>query len=219
MLPRVLETEVMATEAEAHDYDAMDHVAVNHAFAANFLLLWLGTNPVLDVCTGTALIPVELCRLNSGIQITGIDLSRTMLEVAHRNVQRAQVVDRIELRCGDAKSLPFPDQTFGAVVCNGTLHHFANPLDCLRELVRVCQVSGQLFVRDLLRPVNEAQLDWLVTTHAPGANAHQKAMLSDSLRASLTLDEIRETVRDLGYSPESVQQTSDRHWTWSDQRS
>jgi len=40
-------------------------------------------------------------------------------------------------------------------------------------------------------------------------------MLADSLRASLTLEELREIIAGLGFSPESVQQTSDRHWTWA----
>jgi hypothetical protein len=30
----------------------------------------------------------------------------------------------------------------------------------------------------------------------------------------LTLEEIRRLVQHLGHAPESVQQTSDRHWTW-----
>jgi hypothetical protein len=40
-------------------------------------------------------------------------------------------------------------------------------------------------------------------------------MFEDSLRASLTLDEVRTLVAQLGYDAETVQATDDRHWTWS----
>ena len=62
MLPRVLEPEVMDTSEEARDYDAMDHSAVNHLFAEEFREVWDGNGPILDVGTGTAQIPIEICR-------------------------------------------------------------------------------------------------------------------------------------------------------------
>ena len=54
MLERVLEPEVMDTAEEARDYYSMDHRAVNHAFAAEFLAVWDGRNPILDVEIGRA---------------------------------------------------------------------------------------------------------------------------------------------------------------------
>ena len=62
MLKRVLEPEAMDTPDEAHDYDAMDHSTVNRVFVADFLSVWDGGTPLLDVGTGTAQIPIELCR-------------------------------------------------------------------------------------------------------------------------------------------------------------
>jgi hypothetical protein len=40
-------------------------------------------------------------------------------------------------------------------------------------------------------------------------------MFDASLRAALTLGEIRALVTPLGFPPDSVQATSDRHWTWA----
>ena len=40
-------------------------------------------------------------------------------------------------------------------------------------------------------------------------------MFRESLHAALTLDEIREMVAEFGFDPNSVQLTSDRHWTWA----
>ena len=51
-------------------------------------------------------------------------------------------------------------------------------------------------------------------TYAADCNAHQRQLFSDSLRAALNLSELRALVVSLGLDPDTVRQTSDRHWTW-----
>ena len=90
MLDRILEAEAMDTPAEASDYDGMDHSAVNRKFAADFLSLASSDSGLtLDVGTGTAQIPIELCRQSSAIRIVAVDLADEMLKLARSNVERA----------------------------------------------------------------------------------------------------------------------------------
>lgn len=215
MLPRVLEPEVMDSDQEAVDYDAMDHREVNRRFVEDFLAVWPGNNPILDVGTGTAQIPIELCRLAPAAEVVGIDLAESMLVVGRQNVQNADLVRSIRLERVDAKRLPYETASFGAVMSNSIIHHLPEPLIALREMVRVCRRDGVVFVRDLMRPPDLATLDSLVARYAEGANDHQRAMFAASLHAALTLDEIRCLVVDLGFHPTTVSATSDRHWTWS----
>ena len=218
MLPRVLEPEVMDSADEARDYDSMDHSEVNWRFAANFLDAWTWENRILDIGTGTAQIPIELCRQSSIPRITAIDFADHMLALAQQNVEAAGLTDRIGIEKADAKRLPYPDGHLGAVISNSIIHHIPEPFICLAEMHRVCAAGGLLFVRDLIRPVDEAMVRHLVNTYTVGANDHQSRMFADSLRAALTLSEVRELVGRLGYAAETVQQTSDRHWTWSTPR-
>ena len=232
MLPRVLEPEVMDTEAEAREYDAMDFTEVNRAFVREFSVAWNARGPVLDVCAGPARIPIALCQLCAerdphqrgpsafaALQITAVDLAEHMLTLARQNVEAAGLADCIEVERADAKHLPFPAHHFSAVICNGSIHHIPRPVVCFSEFHRVCAPGGTIFVRDLLRPAGEAALEAIMKEHAAGANTQQRAMFAASLRASLTLDEVRELVGRLSYPPHTVQQTSDRHWTWSATRS
>jgi ubiquinone/menaquinone biosynthesis C-methylase UbiE len=211
----MLEPEVMDTAEEARDYDAMDHSAVNRVFAADFLAVWDGANPVLDAGTGTAQIPIELCRQHPAIHLVGVDLAEQMLAVARHNVAAAGLADRVRLEHRDAKELPHPDGAFAAVISNSIVHHIPEPARVLAEMVRVCRPGGVLFVRDLLRPPDEPTLRSLVDQYAGDANAHQRQMFGDSLRAALTLSEVRGLVAALGYAADTVRQTTDRHWTWS----
>jgi ubiquinone/menaquinone biosynthesis C-methylase UbiE len=215
MLPRVLEPEVMDSPEEARDYDAMDHSAVNRVFVADFLQVWENELPILDVGTGTAQIPIELCRREPRARVMAVDLAENMLAVGAANVRRAGLEDRLELRRVDAKGLPFADGAFGALISNSIVHHIPEPGAVLAEMVRVVAPGGILFVRDLLRPPELATVHRLVETYAAGANAHQRQMFGDSLRAALTLPEMRALVVGLGFDAETVQQTTDRHWTWS----
>jgi ubiquinone/menaquinone biosynthesis C-methylase UbiE len=215
MLPRVLEPEVMDSAAEARDYDAMDHSQVNRVFVADFLSFWPGSGTVLDLGTGTAQIPIELCRKHATVQIVAVDLAEHMLRVAADNVKRAGLEQRIRLQRLDAKKLPWPDKTFTAVMSNSIVHHIPKPELVLAEMVRVLNTGGTLFIRDLLRPEDDTTVHHLVQTYAGDANAHQQKMFDDSLRAALTLEEIRAIVQKLGFAPETVQQTTDRHWTWA----
>lgn len=215
MLPRILEPEVMDTPQEAEDYDSMDHSVVNRLFVDDFLRLWDGQSPIVDVGTGTAQIPIELAQRQPHIRIIAIDLAEHMLALAHRNVNRAQLQHAICLERVDAKRMPYPDATFAAVISNSIIHHLPQPQEGFAQMHRVCRAGGLLFVRDLLRPASHAALQQLVDLYAAGANEHQRDMFAASLHAALTLDEVRNCVAALGYPPETVQQTSDRHWTWA----
>jgi SAM-dependent methyltransferase len=86
-------------------------------------------------------------------------------------------------RC-DAKSLPYADHSFAAVISNSIVHHIPQPERVLAEMLRVLQLGGSLFVRDLMRPADEATVQHLVATYAGDANAYQQQMFADSLRAA-----------------------------------
>jgi ubiquinone/menaquinone biosynthesis C-methylase UbiE len=205
MIPRVLEPEVMDAPDEARDYDEMDHSAVNRAFAADFFSAFPRfENPVIDVGTGTAQIP-----------IVAVDLAEEMLAIAHRNIERSGFADRIAAERVNGRDLSYPNGSFGAAVSNSIIHHIPNPIECFREMVRVCRPGGSLFVRDLLRPDSTAELDRLVNLHAAGANLHQRALFANSLHAALTLDEVRAIAGELGFALDAVRQTTDRHWTFA----
>ncbi|HEX3997011.1 MAG TPA: class I SAM-dependent methyltransferase [Pirellulales bacterium] len=229
MLARILEPEVMDSAEEARDYDSMDHSTVNRAFvedllqaAANAgLFLSLAGAPsaaateMLDLGTGTALIPVELCRRNRGVQVVAIDLAEEMLKLGRANVDRAGMQTRIRLERVDGKRLPYADGSFAAVISNSIVHHIPEPRSVLAEALRVVRRGGLVFVRDLLRPADDATVGYLVETYAAGANERQRALFDASLRAALSLEEIRMLVETLECPSATVQATSDRHWTWS----
>lgn len=215
VIPRVLEPESMDSDEEAREYDRMDHQVVNAQFVQDLIAAGLETGDVLDVGTGTALIPIELCRQHPSCRVVAADSSPAMLACARQRIADADLAARIELAQVDGKSMPFDDQQFDAVISNSIVHHIPEPLDVLQEMVRVARPGAVLFVRDLLRPASEETLQELVQRHAGQESEQAQKLFADSLRAALTVEEMRGLVAELGYDPEQVQVTSDRHWTWS----
>ncbi len=214
-LQRMLEPEVMDTLEEATDYDTMDHAEVNRRFVDDLLASGDVLGDVLDLGTGTAQIPVELCRRHADCRVVAVDMAVNMLDLARYNIEIAGLIGRIRLEQADAKKLPYPDGVFQVVMSNSIVHHLPEPVDAIKEAVRVAAPVSRLFFRDLMRPDSREQLDQLVATYATDANEHQRRMFSDSLAAALTLDEIRALITALGFPPDTIQATSDRHWTWN----
>lgn len=224
MLPRTLEPEVMDTSREAVDYDAMNHSEVNRAFVADLLAAAAGeadgncfdandSPRVLDVGTGTAQIPIELCRRSASCQVTGIDLAGEMLKLGRHNIEHAGLTNRIRLEHVDAKQMPCADASFDVVISNSIVHHIPEPIKVLAEMLRVLCPGGLLFVRDLLRPADAETVEQIVQAYAGEENPHQQKMFRESLHAALTLEDIRGLLSELNVPPNWAKQTTDRHWT------
>jgi ubiquinone/menaquinone biosynthesis C-methylase UbiE len=225
-LNRILEPEVMDSEREAQEYNDMDHSVVNQRFVEELFRFVRDQNAVgadgeielgdvLDLGTGTALIPIELCRQDHECRVMAVDLAVSMLELARYNVEAGGMIERITLAQVDAKKMGYDRGAFDVVISNSIIHHIPQPLSCLREMVRVVAEDGLLFIRDLMRPEDTETLEELVVAYTGKESEYSQKLFRDSLHAALSLDEIRELVASLGFEPDSVKATSDRHWTWT----
>ena len=217
MLPRTLEPEEMDTPEDVASYDAMDHSAVNAQFVADFLEVHgpMRGGQALDVGTGTARIPIELCRADSGARVLAIDLADHMIQRARANVEDAGYSDRIRCELADAKALADADRSFEAVISNSIIHHIPEPSGVLAAAASAVAPGGSLFIRDLARPATIEELNRLVATYAANDAPHARALFEASLHAALTVDEIRRMLSERGLPEGRLEMTSDRHWTWS----
>jgi len=108
----------------------------------------------LDVCCGTGDIALALAQ--SGMEVTGLDFSQAMLEIAEaRRLKNSQFsAANPKFIQGDAQQLPFPDNSFDAVTVGYGLRNLAKWETGLREMLRVARPGGRLVVLDFGKPPN-----------------------------------------------------------------
>jgi ubiquinone/menaquinone biosynthesis C-methylase UbiE len=105
--------------------------------------LWLSKahGKILDVACGTGL---NFPHFAPGSDITGIDLSPAMLDVARQNA--AQLGLNVNLVVMDAQKLDYADGSFDTVVSTLSTCTFPDPIQALQEMGRVCRRGGQILL-------------------------------------------------------------------------
>lgn len=96
-----------------------------------------GSN-ILDIGCGTGHLAGEL--MQRGYAAWGVDLSEAMVEYAREHYNR----DRF--RVGDIEQIPFPDNTFDAVMCLGVMEYLEKDEPALREMWRVLKPGGRAVI-------------------------------------------------------------------------
>ena len=106
----------------------------------------LGCKPgdrVLEVGVGTGL---SLPLYPKGVKVTGIDVSREMLDKARLRVARRNLVDVEALLEMDAEAMSLPDASFDKVVAMYVVSVVERPAKLLEELHRVCKPDAVIFI-------------------------------------------------------------------------
>lgn len=94
---------------------------------------------LLDVGCGTGPMIELLLKEFPDKSYTGIDLTPRMIEVAQE-----KKLDHSRFLVGDSENLPFEKDTFDAVICTNSFHHYPNPQAFINEASRVLKDGGSL---------------------------------------------------------------------------
>lgn len=153
---------------------------------------------VLDIACGTGVLARQAAaRIGSNGSVTGLDCNAGMIEVAKR------LAPEVVWRQGNAESLPFPDDSFDAVISQFGLMFFSDRTQALREMLRVLSPGGRLAVAV-----------WNSIDNSP-AYAAEVALLervagqeaADALRAPFALGdrvELERLFTDIGAEPVTI---------------
>ena len=137
-------------EARLDGYDA--HMMTNIAFAAEFYPFTAGALPtagncrILDLGCGTGLELAYYLAENPSARITGIDLSRGMLDALREKFHDK----KINLICGSYFDVPLGEGCFDAAVSVESLHHFTKEakIPLYAKLCRALKPGGYFILTD-----------------------------------------------------------------------
>jgi ubiquinone/menaquinone biosynthesis C-methylase UbiE len=126
-----------------------------------------GDETVLDVGCGRGLLLVAAARRLATGKAIGVDIwqgqdqSGNRPDATRANARAEGVADRVEITDGDARRLPFADDTFDAVVSNLVLHNIYNRTQrdgAVREIARVLKPGGRMGLLDIAHTAQYAQV-------------------------------------------------------------
>jgi len=97
-----------------------------------------------DIGAGTGFVTEGL--LKKGLNVIAVDQSEAMLTEMKEKFRQ---FDQVEYRVGESERLPIEDDAVDYVFSNMYLHHVKNPLNAIKEMVRVLKTGGKLIITDL----------------------------------------------------------------------
>lgn len=183
----------LANKPERYDGEGIDADTFRHfcdfANVAQALAL-APDRRILDVGCGSGWLSEYFARL--GYDVTGVDISPDLVEVARERVALVPygADDETPLRCRflvhDAEGLPLEEE-FDAVVCYDSLHHFEDERAVLRGLAAMTKYGGSLFILEGDRPEegseNEEELLEVMrdfgTLESPFSRDYLRALLDE----------------------------------------
>lgn len=138
---------------------------LNHVLSLNIDKRWrsitvtrvppIGTDPILDLCTGTGDLALTYDRASGGaVPIVAADFCHEMLVRALAKVERGRAGDRVRIVEADAQQLPFPSDTFQLVSNSFGLRNITDPDRGLSEMIRVTKPGGRIAILEFSKPRN-----------------------------------------------------------------
>jgi ArsR family transcriptional regulator len=151
-LARVLEARAAKSrsffDSVGPEWDALRKVWNDDTLRARALARVLPRDLVaLDLGTGTGTLALELA--GAGMRVVAVDHSKAMLDATRRKVEASGA--RVELRLGEAESLPLADAEVDVAFAHLVLQYLPAPARALSELARVVKPGGAVVVVDFVR--------------------------------------------------------------------
>jgi ubiquinone/menaquinone biosynthesis C-methylase UbiE len=115
---------------------------------AEEIVTHLEKGTILDLGTGPGYLPIEIGKKSSQIYITGVDLSRKLIQMARSNASAAGLSDRLTFQLGNAGRVEFDDSSFDMVISTGMLHSIKEPAKVLKEIYRVLKEGREAWIFD-----------------------------------------------------------------------
>jgi ubiquinone/menaquinone biosynthesis C-methylase UbiE len=103
---------------------------------------------VLEIAPGAGYLSIELAKPGN-YKITGIDISKDLVDICRRNAIEAGV--QIDFRQGNVSDMPFQSNEFNFIICILAFKNFKEPVKALEEIHRVLKPGGKALIMDLNR--------------------------------------------------------------------
>lgn len=104
---------------------------------------------VLDIASGLGTSSIEIAK-KFNAHITGLDYSDKNRKYAEEKAKKEKVSNLTEFIKGDAEKLPFPDNSFDAIISECSFCTFPDKVTAAKEMYRVLKHGGMVGITDII---------------------------------------------------------------------
>lgn len=156
-------------ERKKESYKIFDEIAstydvLNHTLSLGIDIYWRNkllkhlpdkeSINALDLATGTGDVALTLVKDHRIRKVTGIDLSKGMIELGKIKVKKKGLDKKIILTLGDGVNIPSGDNVFDLTTISFGIRNFSDPQKSLFDIYRVLKKDGRLMIMEFSIPTN-----------------------------------------------------------------
>jgi demethylmenaquinone methyltransferase/2-methoxy-6-polyprenyl-1,4-benzoquinol methylase len=108
----------------------------------------------LDLATGTGDVALTLIKDPRIKKVTGLDLSKGMIDIGVQKVKKKGLDKKINLMIGDAVNIPAADDSFDLTTISFGIRNFSDPQKSLYDIYRVLKKDGRVMIMEFAIPSN-----------------------------------------------------------------
>lgn len=168
-------------------YDNLTSVkGVNKTFEdiSLFVDSFLKHGKLLDIGTGPGRLLLEINKKNPQLDLFGLDISASMLDIAKQNLKS---IDRIDLRVGNIVQTDYQDNFFDSIVSSGSFYNWDSPVDGLNEIYRILQSGKTAFIFESKKDYNKSLLNSRLRENLKGYNFIRRKLSKYFLKKQLRM--------------------------------
>jgi len=152
------------------------------------------------VGTGPGRLLIEINRLNPDLELFGLDISASMIELARNNLENIPA----NLQVGSIQHTNYDGNFFSLIVCSGSFYLWDYPEESIEEIYRILMEGQSAYLFEVYKDINKEeyqialesnlrQLNWMRRLFGPFA-------IRESIKKSYRIEEITKIVEKTSFA-------------------
>jgi ubiquinone/menaquinone biosynthesis C-methylase UbiE len=109
---------------------------------------------LLDIGTGPGRLLIEIHKMNSDIELFGLDVSASMIGAARKNLTGIKT----DLRQGNIRSTSYESDFFDIITCTGSFYLWEYPVESLEEIFRILKEGQSAYLYETYKDFDRIEL-------------------------------------------------------------
>jgi ubiquinone/menaquinone biosynthesis C-methylase UbiE len=159
---------------------------VNHSFEeiSTFIIKYIKQGKLLDIGTGPGRLLLEINKRIPQIDLFGLDISASMLDLAKQNLRE---INNVDLRVGNIVKTEYQDNFFDCIVSSGSFYNWDLPVEGLKEIFRILKPERTAYIFESHKDYNKELFNLRLKENLKGYNFIRKKISKHFLKKQLKM--------------------------------